>query len=328
MIVAGAPVGYLLGHAARRPGGVVAARRGRRRRAQPGGPCPYALLALLGALGGRPARAAPVAAPSRSSTCCAACRGRPARWRSVVVEVLVVALAVVGDGAAAGRPAGLTGVALLVPGLVVVAVALVAARAFAPGGRRAGPAPRCAGAGSGLGLAAVQIARRPGSQRLFVLLAVASALLAFVAAGIDVAARARDDRARIMTGATRVLTVDQADVRRLLHVTRAVDPEGAWAMAAMPVEQADAGGPAGARGRQRRGWPRWPRGDPSSARRPRRCRPPLRPPAGAAVHLPRHPAHRRPGDASPLDDGRAGRRQPRASCRSPAATGSSRPSPR
>ena len=33
-----------------------------------------------------------------------------------------------------------------------------------------------------------------------------------------------------------MLTVDQADVRRLLHVTRAVDPAGTWAMAAMPVD--------------------------------------------------------------------------------------------
>src|SRR5690606_11576441 len=80
---------------------------------------------------------------------------------------------------------------------------------------------------------------RPGSQRLFVLLSVASALLVFVVAGMDVAARARDDRARITTGAPRVLTVEQTDATKLLHVTRAVDPAGEWALAAMEVEQAD-----------------------------------------------------------------------------------------
>jgi hypothetical protein len=62
-------------------------------------------------------------------------------------------------------------------------------------------------------------------------------MLSFVAAGTDVAAHARNDRALVVTGAPRVLYVDQADVRRLLTVTRAVDPAGTWAMAAMPVAQ-------------------------------------------------------------------------------------------
>ena len=158
----------------------------------------------------------------------------------------------------------------------------------------------------GAGLAAVQLARRPGSQRLFVLLAVAIGLLSFVAAGTDVAARARDDRALVVTGAPRVLTVEQADVRRLLAVTRAVDPDGAWAMAAHAGRSRRPAGPAGARGGQLPGWPRSPCGGPSSA--PSRPASPqaLRPAAGPTVRLPRHPdwwstsrRSRRPGRAGP-----------------------------
>ena len=164
-------------------------------------------------------------------------------WRSLVVEVLVVALAVVATVQLRGAGTGLTGVALLVPGLVVVAVALLAARAFAPVAgaltrtalrrrpARAWASPRCRSpadrAASGCSCCST----------------VASAMLAFVAAGIDVASRARDDRARILTGATRVLTVDQADARRLLHVTRSVDPQGEWAMAVMPIDQPDVSAP-------------------------------------------------------------------------------------
>jgi hypothetical protein len=159
-----------------------------------------------------------------------------ARWRSLVVEALVIVLAVVATVQLRSTGQGLRGIAQLVPGLVVVAVAIAAARAFVP---VAGLVARRAlrDGRLGLGLAAVQLARRPGSQRLFVLLAVASAMLAFVAAGIDVANRAREDRALIATGASTVLTIDQADARRLLYVTRTVDPAGAWAMAAMELKQ-------------------------------------------------------------------------------------------
>jgi hypothetical protein len=235
-VVAGAPVGYLLGHAA------VAAVAAWRLGAGDGAgvsprTVPYALLALVGSLvvallGQRRSLSEPVVD---------LLRGVPrasARWQSLVVEALVLTMAAVATWQLRNASGGLAGVALLVPGLVVVAVALVAARALAPvAGTLARVALRRGWLGSGL--AAVQIARRPGSQRLFVLLAVASAMLAFVAAGVDVASRAREDRARIVTGANTVLSVDQADVGRLLHVTRTADPDGNWAMAAMTVDQSD-----------------------------------------------------------------------------------------
>src|SRR5690606_20273180 len=105
---------------------------------------------------------------------------------------------------------GIAGLGLLVPGLLVVAVALLAARAnvvvtslVARFALRRGLV--------GLGLSAVQLARRPGSQRLFALLAVGAAMLAFVAAGVDVANQAREDRATVQLGAPRVLHLSTTD---------------------------------------------------------------------------------------------------------------------
>lgn len=155
-------------------------------------------------------------------------------WTTIVAEALVVALAVVAILQLRTNQ-GISGLGLLVPGLVVVAVALLAARANAV---VTGLAARFALRRGlvGLGLSAVQLARRPGNQRLFALLAMGAAMLAFVAAGVDVAAQAREDRATVELGAPRVLHVGTADPRRLLAATAEADPEGEWAMAAVVVE--------------------------------------------------------------------------------------------
>jgi putative ABC transport system permease protein len=248
-ILAGAPVGYVLGHLI--VGAVARLRLGSAVSADIAGGAggadiadgagvslatlPYAVVALAGALlvgllGQRATLRAPVVdllrgVPRRSSA-----------WRGAAAEIVVVVLAVV--AVVQLRLAGLTGVALAVPGLVVVAVALIAARLTNP--LAASVARRALVRGRlGTGLAALQLARRPGNQRLFLLLAVASAMLSFVAAGVDVAARAREDRAQVATGAARVVTVDNAGIRRLLALTRSVDPAGRWAMAAVPIPQSD-----------------------------------------------------------------------------------------
>jgi putative ABC transport system permease protein len=237
VIIAAAPVGYFLGYAV--VDLVARLRLGGDGVTITAGTLPYAGLALAGALlvgvaGQRRAIAEPVID---------LLRGVPravSRWQSLLVEILAVVLAVVATIQL--RSADLGGITLLVPGLVVVAVALVGAQAFRPAaGLVASLALRQGKLGTGL--AAVQLARRPGAQRLLVLIAVASAMLTFVAAALDVAGRAREDRALIATGATGVVTVDQTDARRLLHVTRTVDPEGSWAMAVMPVEQKLPGAP-------------------------------------------------------------------------------------
>lgn len=239
-ILAGAPVGYLLGHAVVRLV-AVAGLGGTEGSEVSASALPFAAVAVAGAvavalLGQRRTLAEPVVN---------LLRGVPARvppWRALVAELLLVGLAVAGvillRADATTSSAALSGVALVVPGLVVVALALVAARLFTPmAGGIARQALRRGRLGSGL--AAVQIARRPGSQQVFALLAVALGLLTFVAAGSGVAAQGRADRAGILVGAPIVLTAEQASVNQLLHATRRADPEGLWAMAVQPVPQED-----------------------------------------------------------------------------------------
>jgi hypothetical protein len=239
VILAGAPVGYLLGY---RAVSTVASLR------FDGAPLPvsleawpYAALAVAGSLvvaliGLRRSVGEPVVELLRGVP--PAARG----WTSLVAEGVLLALAVGATVQLRTTADGLRGVSLLVPGLVVVAVVLAAARAFTPAAALVARAALRTGR-LGAGLAAVQLARRPGSHRLFVLVAVSIAMLSFVAAGISVAGTARADRARIVTGAPTVLTVDGADVRRLLHATRQVDPAGTWAMAVMQPEQTYPGAP-------------------------------------------------------------------------------------
>jgi hypothetical protein len=232
-ILAGAPVGYLLGYAGV---GVVARwRLGSADGAQLSlRSLPYAAVALLIALvlallGQRRAVREPVVELLRGVP-------RAARlWQALTVEVVVAALAVLATVQLRGSSRGLEGLGLLVPGLVMLAVALLAARAFLPlVGVAAGSALRRGLLG--VGLAAVQLARRPGSQRLFVLLAVGVAMLCFVAAGTDVAAHARQVRAVVETGASRVLRVQDADPVQLLAATDRLDPHGDWAMAVTTID--------------------------------------------------------------------------------------------
>ena len=227
-ILAGAPLGYLLGH--------VAVRQAARVRW--GGtdgtelswhPLPYALAALAGALvaallGLRPELRYPVSDLLRRVP------SRTRRWGSMAIEAMVVVLGVLAALQLRGADGGLTGLGVLVPGLVMAAVALVVARLVVPvAAWFARVALRRGRLGSAL--AAVQLARRPGSQRLLVLITVAVGLLGFVAAAADVAGRARRDRAAIESGASTVVLVQAVDARRLMSTVQAVDPDGAYAMA-------------------------------------------------------------------------------------------------
>jgi hypothetical protein len=240
MIALGAPVGYLLGY-------LVVDLVARRGLGYTGGSgstlagLPYAAAALAGALafavlGQRRALREPVVDLLRGVA-----RTRPA-WKSTVVEAALVVLAILGVLQLRGADGGVTGVSLLVPGLVVVGVALLAAHALVP--LVALAARRALHRGwLGVGLAAVQIARRPGSQRMLTLLAVAIGLVAFVAAALSVADQARVERAGLTVGASRVITTTPDSAAHLLSVTHSVDPAGDWAMAVEPLDQTGAAAP-------------------------------------------------------------------------------------
>lgn len=234
MILLGGPVGYALGHAAV---ALVAWLQFDAVVGPSADTLPYAGAAVAGALvaaffGLRRELHTSVAELLRRVA------GRSGAWRSVVLEVLVVALAVAATIQLRGAGTGFAGIGALLPGLVIAAVALVVARAVVP---LAGWVARAAMRRGrlGLGLAAVQLARRPGSHRLLVLLTVATALLGFAAAGVDVAARARHDRATVAVGADKVLQLDSVSMQLLLSAVRTVDPNGDYAMAVAPLPTSD-----------------------------------------------------------------------------------------
>lgn len=159
----------------------------------------------------------------------------PPRRRRVAVaavEVLAVALAVavLADLWAFGGE--LVGVMVAAPVIVMIAVAVVAARAARPmislTGRwclrrgRLGPA-----------MAGLYLARRPGVVHLMVVLTLVLGTLGFAATSTDVAAQGRDAEAERLLGAPRVLDVQGVKRSELLHAVRAADPSGQYAMAAV-----------------------------------------------------------------------------------------------
>jgi hypothetical protein len=143
------------------------------------------------------------------------------RWRVGVIEGVVVALAAASlVVAVTDRTAPL---ALLTPALVALVAGIATARLVRLASRlrlrrRIGKVPPL--------LAAAQLARRPGGQRVIVVVAVAVALLSFAALGWDVAAQARRDHATDALGADRVYTVHAEHPAALVEAVHAADPAG------------------------------------------------------------------------------------------------------
>ena len=163
---------------------------------------------------------------------------RTGAWRSLAVEASAVVLAVVAALQLRGFDGSLVGLGTLVPGLVTLALAVVAGRLLAPAAARIGRAAIRRGR-LGVGLGALHLARRPGAQRLFVLLAVAVALLGFATIAVDVAGHARADRAAVETGGDHTLSLAPVDAATLRSAVRAVDPAGAYAMAVASLNDED-----------------------------------------------------------------------------------------
>lgn len=121
--------------------------------------------------------------------------------------------------------------ALLVPGLLVFAIAIVGVRLLPLGCRWLVQMTR----GSrrlAVFLAACQVARRPVGLRLAALLAVAAGLAAFAVAGESIASANRNLRAQAEVGAPRVAAVQFAAGVDPIAATHRADPKGKWAMMA------------------------------------------------------------------------------------------------
>ncbi len=158
---------------------------------------------------------------------------RRSRWRAPAADLAVVALALSGvyqghaDLSTGGEASPL---ALAAPALVGLAIALVTARALPWAAARAGAQALSTGR-AGAALGALQLARRPGTERVFLVVAVAVSVAStsiFFAAGARTAWTARAD---LELGAARVLVVHAPSSAALLADVRAADPAGRYAMA-------------------------------------------------------------------------------------------------
>lgn len=165
--------------------------------------------------------------------------GRRARLaRSVAIDAIAVALAVTGVYQLNRGESDV--LALLTPGLIALAVGLLAARAMPFLARvhvaRTRRSPQVASF-----LASRNIARRPAGLRILVLLSLAVGLAVFAVDGWSVASTNRVEQARASVGASTVLQVRAASPGALLSAVNAVDPTGSQAMAAVSVSNGQGG---------------------------------------------------------------------------------------
>jgi hypothetical protein len=152
----------------------------------------------------------------------------------LAVDVMLAAAAVIGLVAllrnrATGRVDDTA--ALLAPGLMVFAVAVLGVRLLPPACRRLARATR-AGRRVGIFLASRQVARRPVGLRLAAFLAVAVGLAIFAVAGEGITSANRSARATGELGADGVASVQFNPNLDPVAATHKADPAGTWAMAA------------------------------------------------------------------------------------------------
>ena len=160
----------------------------------------------------------------------------PARrrgWRAEVIDLVIVLLAVAGvyqGHADLSDSGGASALALLAPGLVGLAIALLLARTLPWVARSVGASALRSGR-PGPALAALHVARRPGTQRVFAVMAVGLSVLTTASLYWHTATVAWNERAVLAVGADRVLAVRAQSSAALLGAVRAADPSGAYAMA-------------------------------------------------------------------------------------------------
>jgi len=155
---------------------------------------------------------------------------RSVAWHGLVGRTVVAALSVAALVQLRTADPG-SGLSLLAPGLLIVALAMLVAGGFDPAarwfGRRALDRGRV-----GLALAALQLGRRRTGSRVLVLIVVAAASFGYAAIAADVGDRARRQQVGLTVGSPTVLDVSTVPASKLLQAVRQVDPAGRFAMAA------------------------------------------------------------------------------------------------
>ena len=167
---------------------------------------------------------------------------RAAGWRAATLEIAVVALAVAAVVQLKAQTGDLNGITLLAPGLVIIAIAVLAGRfvpaiasrigisALASRGSRTGKARL------GLGLGALQLARRPGAQRLMTVHVLAIGILTLTISAAAYQSSAQREQVRVQIGADRVLSIAAAPRNSLIEAVDKVDPDGRFAMLTTSVQ--------------------------------------------------------------------------------------------
>ncbi len=165
--------------------------------------------------------------------------GRRARLvRSSAIDAAAVALAAAGIYEL--KAGGSDALALLAPGLIALAVGLLAVRLLPALARIEVARTRSSTAVASF-LASRNVARRPGGLRIVVLLTLAVALAVFAVDGWTVAAANRGDVARAEVGAAEVLHVRVASPGALRAAVEAADPQGTQALAAVASDNGAGG---------------------------------------------------------------------------------------
>ena len=146
-----------------------------------------------------------------------------------MVDAVVITLALVSLSEIRGGQSG--ALALMAPGLVSLATALLAVRLLpllvTQGVRRTRASRRVASF-----LAVRNVGRRSGGMRLVVLLTVAVGLAVFAVDASAVAAQQRTAEADAEVGAATVVALAGITPTSAMEAVQALDPDGAWAMVA------------------------------------------------------------------------------------------------
>jgi putative ABC transport system permease protein len=173
-------------------------------------------------------------------------RGVPALrrgWRGLSAALLVAAAATLSVIQLRGTPPGdptaaTTGLARFAPALLIIAIGLLCAVLVDPVagwiGDRSIRRGRLA-----LALAGLHLGRRRSGSRLLSLVTVAVALLTFATTAVPYAENAQVREAGTLFGADQVVIVTAHSPGSLLAAVRSVDPAGDFAMAAQPVLSGD-----------------------------------------------------------------------------------------
>jgi putative ABC transport system permease protein len=156
---------------------------------------------------------------------------------ALVLDAMVVLLAVAGAYQSTTDGPQSQGIGLLAPLLLALAVGVLTARLVPLAAGRIGRRTLRVGR-LGAGLAALHLARRPGTAPVLGLIVVVVATLVTTALAWSVAATSYEQRATAEVGAPRVLTVRASTPGQLLTAVRAADPDGRFAMAVVRTDAA------------------------------------------------------------------------------------------